>query len=656
MKIFYASQSFYPNIGGVSTYLLNLAKEMSNKGNEVTEVHLRPSGELPTAEIKGITIHRVPKEPIDAEIMQGYSTFKETVYKECLSNIKEFTQDCEQIEGYEDFNKVNQYFGDQLRVLLEQDTPDIVHIHDFQLLFSYKYVPRGIPCILTWHIPFIADMSKALGDFLVKHLSEYDKVIFSSPEYIEAAVKAGLDREKTKLIYPIANTELFKPRSVDSAEVKKKYGIPINAKIILSVTRVDPKSGLKQLISALPKILEKEPNTVLVFVGGDSMSNKLSNSRQQLKQEILDLIVQLDLQDNVIWTGTIDYFNLPELYNSVDVVALCSKNEGFGLAVTEGMACGNPVVGTNVGGIPLQVKDGENGYLVRVGDVNQTADCILNILSNEALHDAMSKRSLEIVEEKFKLEAGITKHAVLYNELKGLKDDFHKIRYLNADDVKGIITDLDGTITDGSSKPQFDPTDYDAGLMKQLGDLEMDLFLATGRDITYVKDLVQHFKVWRAVIAENGAIVYFTLTKKTITVDSEDMKKARKIVSNMNLKSCTVGEVLVSIRKEDEDLVKNKLGDLAIDLNFITNIDEVMVLPKGVDKGMGVCLAMRYLDVDMEETVVIGDGENDIDMFLNPGFKVALLNAVPKLKQLANQVSEQPSFAGVKEILKALDS
>ena len=66
MKIYYASQSFYPHIGGVSTYLLNLCKEMVKNGNEVIEVHLRPSGEENQDEIKGVSIFRVPKEPIDS--------------------------------------------------------------------------------------------------------------------------------------------------------------------------------------------------------------------------------------------------------------------------------------------------------------------------------------------------------------------------------------------------------------------------------------------------------------------------------------------------------------------------------------------------------------------------------------------------------------
>ena len=173
MKIYYASQSFYPHIGGVSTYLLNLAREMLKNGNDVVEVHLRPSGELHEGEIKGIEVHRVPREPIDREIMEKYSRFKEVLYKECHYNVREFTKAHHLMDGYEEFNKVNEYFGEQLKQLLEENPADVVHIHDFQLLFAYKYVPRGTPLILTWHIPFIAGMSQHLSRFLsLIHISE----------------------------------------------------------------------------------------------------------------------------------------------------------------------------------------------------------------------------------------------------------------------------------------------------------------------------------------------------------------------------------------------------------------------------------------------------------------------------------------------------
>ncbi|MFC1742054.1 glycosyltransferase [Nanoarchaeota archaeon] len=654
MKICYASQSFYPHIGGVSTYLLNLAKEMVDKGNDVTEVHLRVAGEEHEAHIKGIEIYRVPRDPIDKELMAEYSKFKEKVYKECHYNKKEFTTSPHEIEGFTEYNQINEFFGEQLNEILKERPADIVHIHDFQLLFAYKYVPRGTPCILTWHIPFIENMSKPLSEFLITHMKEYDKIIFSSEEYIKAAVSAGLPEEKTELIHPMANTEIFRPLDVNKEEVREKYKIPKDSKVILCVQRVDPKSGHEHLIRSMPDILKSIPDAKLVFVGGESMSNKISTGRQKLKQDVLDLIRQLRIEESVIWTGTIDYYDLPEVYNAVDVVTLCSKNEGFGLVVSEGMACGKPVVGTKVGGIPIQVKDNTNGFLVGVDDHRATAEAITKILQDKELNERLSKGALDTVEKNFKIERGIEKHLMLYNNVMKSKDEFLEIEYLDASEIQGIITDLDRTITDEPAKPYFDPKDYDRALLKELEDTEISLFLSTGRTIHYVKKLCKHFKVWRCVIAENGAVIYIPSTEKTITLNTSYMTKVKKIVREMNLPGTTIGKVIASIDAKNESLVKDKLGKLADEVDYSRNVNEIMIIPKGVDKGVGVRLAMRYLNINLDDTIVIGDGENDIPMFLNPGFKIALANAYPELKKFANSVTKKPSIEGIREVMSKL--
>ncbi|MBU1030878.1 MAG: glycosyltransferase [Nanoarchaeota archaeon] len=655
MKIYYASQSFYPHIGGVSTYLLNLCKQMVNIGNEVVEVHLRPSGEVNSEEIKGIKVLRVPRDPIDPNIMEQYSKFKEAVYSEChYSTKKGFSKPYDQMEGFLEFNKVNEYFGEGISNLLEQNHADIVHIHDFQLLFAYKFVPRGTPLILTWHIPFHEGMSKYLSNFLIKHLNEYDKVVFSSKEYSKAAVKAGLIKDKVEIIYPIANTELFKKMNVNKDAVRNKYNIPADAKVIMCVQRVDPKSGHEQLVKALPKVLKKVSNAVLVFVGAESLSNKLSNSRAKLFNKVTEMIKDLGIEKNVIFAGNIDYNILPELYNSVDLVALTSKNEGFGLAVTEGMACGNPIIGTKVGGIPIQVKDGKNGFLLEPGDYIGTAKAIIKILTDDNLREKMGEKSLEIVDENFKMEVGVENHVRLYTKVRQMKDEFNKLEYLVPSDIKAIIMDFDRTITDKPPKKEFDANDIDKDLMKEMKKIDIDMILSTGRRIQYVRKLCKRFKVWRCAVAENGAVIYFPKTRKTITFNTFYMTKAKRFICEMNLPETTIGKVIASIKSEHEDKVREKLGKYADNVDFIRNTDEIMVVPQGVDKGVGIRLATRYMNIDLNNTIVVGDGENDVELFLNPGFKIALKNSHEKLKELANQVMDKPSISGFKQILKTI--
>jgi glycosyltransferase involved in cell wall biosynthesis/hydroxymethylpyrimidine pyrophosphatase-like HAD family hydrolase len=651
MKICYASQSFYPHIGGVSTYLLNLAKEMVERGNEVIEVHLRPSGGASREDIKGVEVHRVPREPIDRKLMLRYSRFKEAVYAECHHNEKRFSSPYHQMHGFLEFNRVNEFFGEEIREILRENPADIVHIHDFQLLFAYKYVPRGTSLILTWHIPFISNMSRELSHFLVRHMNEYDRVVFSSPDYIKAAVRAGLVKSKAELIYPICNTRLFRRLDINPEDIRRKYGIPVKSKIILSVQRVDVKSGHEQLIRAMPEVLKAVPDAALVFVGSHSMSNKLSKDRQVMAQRIRKLVRELKLSRKVLFLDNIDYHELPAVYNSVELVALCSRNEGFGLSITEAMSCGRPIVGTKVGGIPLQVKSGKNGFLVDVGDTETTAKRLVQLLSDEKLRQKMGIAAALVVKNKFSIESGIEKHAMLYNRLLWDKNELNRIEYLA--DIKGIVTDLDRTITDKPAGKFFKDSDFDRGLLEQMQASGTDLFLATGRDFRYVSALSKHFPIWRCIICENGAVLHFLRTKKTITIDTEDMARARRILAFFP--GITIGKVLISFPWQQYQAITSKLGKLKNRLTITKNVDEGMILPIGVDKGLGVRVALSYLNIDLNKTIVIGDGENDIDMFLNPGFKIALSNAHPKLKRLAHQVTQNPSTKGVREILKKLN-
>jgi len=103
---------------------------MVNLGNEVIEVHLRPAGEENYEEIEGIKVHRVPREPIDKELMVEYSKFKEAVYKGSHYNTKG-KNNIEEWDGFSAFNTINEFFGEAIQELLEQEPADIVHIHDF---------------------------------------------------------------------------------------------------------------------------------------------------------------------------------------------------------------------------------------------------------------------------------------------------------------------------------------------------------------------------------------------------------------------------------------------------------------------------------------------------------------------------------------------
>ncbi|MBI4143257.1 glycosyltransferase, partial [Candidatus Woesearchaeota archaeon] len=512
------------------------------------------------------------------------------------------------------------------------------------MLLIYKNIPRGIPVILTWHIPFIDSISKHLKQFLIRHMKEFDKVIFSCEEYAKSAIKAGLPREKTEIIHPIANTSLFRPKKYGN-RLKNMYKIPHDCKLILCVQRIDSKSGHIQLIRAMSNIIKKFQKARLMFVGGKSLTSKISKEREKYEQEVYDLIKSLNLEKYVIFTGNMDYEKLPMYYNSADIVALTSKNEGFGLAVTEGMACGKPIIGTNVPGIAHQVKDGINGFLIEVGDFEKTADRILELLRNEKLRERMGKESLRIAKTKFGMSIGIDKHYQIYRSLVKEKADL-RLEKIKLEDVSAIITDFDRTITDM-------PGIIDESVLKELESLNKPLILVTGRTIGYVKNLYRKFPIWDCIVAENGSCVYFPSSGLFWNFTSDKFEEAKRILRKSGFPA-SFGNAVISVSKMLESRLKKVLQSVINYIGFRTNVDEVMVLPRGVDKGISIKLVLSYMGIDPKKTIIIGDGENDIDLFVNPGFKVAVANADARLKLFADEVTEKPSTKGILEIIEKL--
>jgi len=643
MKIFFASQSFYPHIGGVSTYLLHLGRELQKRGHEVAEIHLRPSGEDSFEEIKGIQVYRVPKEPLNNELIQGFMKFKESVWNAC-HGFGGFEEEASEMPGFKEYHEMNEIIAQQLDELLQKEPAEIVDIHDFQLLYLYKGIPRGTPLLLRWHIPFLEDMSPQLKKFIIDHMKEYDCVVFSSNEYIENAVKAGLPREKTALLFPVANTDLFKP-TAPNLEFRKKFGLE-KSKIILCAQRIDVKSSHEQLIKALPLILKKVPDAKLVFVGGKSLTTKISNLRKKYEDAVHKLIKDLKLEKNVVFTGTIIHEELPSVYSTADVSALTSKTEGFGLAVTEAMACGKPVVGTRTGGIALQIKDGVNGFLVGVNEIEETANAIVKLLTDDKLNKKMGEASLKIVEENFSLSKNVENHIKQYHKILRKKSEWG-LRMMKLEEVKALITDFDRRLTDH-------PGEINEAVIKKMKSLKKPLILVTGRPFKYVYNLYQKFPVWECIVSENGAAIYFPKKDQLITFASNTVKEAAKIIENARIKS-TRGLNIISVSMKDASKVKKLLRPHSKRLTYKVNVDELMILPTGVDKGIGTKVALNHLNIEPEKIIIVGDAKNDIDLFNVPGYRVAVANADKELKAIADYTTKNPSSSGVIEVVEELE-
>ncbi len=166
------------------------------------------------------------------------------------------------------------------------------------------------------------------------------------------------------------NLEQFKPVSKESARQYLGFG---NDKIILFVGRIDPLKGIDKLIKAIPYLQNIQGLRIVVIGGGE-------HSQREIEQ-LQKLSCNLSIQDSVTFLGLIKHEQLPYFYSAADACVIPSYYESFGLVALESLACGTPVVATDVGNLKSVIRQGETGYVITDNAPHHLADKIALLLS-----------------------------------------------------------------------------------------------------------------------------------------------------------------------------------------------------------------------------------------------------------------------------------
>jgi len=199
-----------------------------------------------------------------------------------------------------------------------------------------------------------------------------DRIIAATPvekEYLTHLYTAT--PERIEVIPCGVNLQLFYPRGKRIS--RQRLGLT-DDKVLLFVGRIDPLKGINQLIKALP-LLQNGQKRRLLIVGGDEDSRAEIATLQGLTQE-------LKVQDSVSFLGTIKHEQLPYYYSAADLCVMPSYYESFGMVALEALACGTPVVATDVGALKSIIRQGETGYVVTDNSPRQLAGQIELLLNH----------------------------------------------------------------------------------------------------------------------------------------------------------------------------------------------------------------------------------------------------------------------------------
>jgi len=220
-----------------------------------------------------------------------------------------------------------------------------------------------------------------------------------------------VSRNKVEVIYSSIDVYQYEEYLKKEKEIKKEMGFKKEERIVLFVGMLDPRKGPQFLAKAAPYIFQKMPNTKIVFIGSDLGFKKK-----------LETLVK-NIRERVIFTGGISDELLRKYYTVCDVLAFPSitERECMGMSMKEAMACGKPVVGFSVGGIPEAIIDGETGYLVQPRNEKMLAEKIIKVLKgNERwrMKNACIKRAKELfdIEISARKEEEVLKECIAYSK------------------------------------------------------------------------------------------------------------------------------------------------------------------------------------------------------------------------------------------------
>ena len=269
---------------------------------------------------------------------------------------------------------------------------DIIHVHYAipHAISGYlaKQIlgPKAPKLITTLHGTDITLVGQHPSFYAVTKFSmEVSDALTTVSKYIVDRTKEsfGITKE-IKVIPNFVDETRFKPDQEGCD--RSDFALP-NEKIIVHMSNYRPVKNTSDVIKIFDTINRRLPSKLILVGDGPDAPN------------ILSMANEMGLKDRVIFLGGQDM--VESVLCKADLFLLPSASEAFGLAALEAMACGVPVVGSIVGGIPELVIDGQTGYLEPIGDVGAMARRSMEILTDKDLHEKMSSNARKVTLDKF---------------------------------------------------------------------------------------------------------------------------------------------------------------------------------------------------------------------------------------------------------------
>jgi glycosyltransferase involved in cell wall biosynthesis len=363
-----------PGEGSVPTVVYNIAKHTAKKGHEVIVLERKWVGTDYEDERDGIKFIRfdlkicsnVSNEEIVYDLIKKPKGILRFIADRCLFALK-----TNNLLRHDDFDIIHVHLPFAANILvnlnkkLREKIVYTAHVGEERKRFG---LDPSAPLLLKLFLPDL---------YLMKRVRK--GVVLNEP-LKEKLVEKGVPEEKLEVIPNGVNVEDFNVSEEEVERVRRKYGL--EGIVVMFAGTVTPRKGVLELMKAAELLNRRD--VLFLLVGNLDLDKEYA-------RKVMEYAKCKGI--NAKFTGFVPYEDLKALYSACDVFVLPSLEEGHGLALTEAMASGKPLIGLNVGGISMQIRDGWNGFLVEPGNVKQLAEKIQYLVENEEERMKMGRNS-----------------------------------------------------------------------------------------------------------------------------------------------------------------------------------------------------------------------------------------------------------------------
>lgn len=385
--------------GGQNVYVSEIARQLAHMGHEIDIFTRRDASSLPdivicSSRVRVIHINAGPPRHVQKEALLPYmDAFANEMIKFMRHSLKNY---------------------------------DLVHANFFMSGYVAIVIKRtlGIPFVITFHaLGKVRRLHQGNNDRFPPERSAIEKevmdeaaaVIAECPQdQIDLVTLYAVDAPKIVVIPCGVNPSEFYP--VPKREARARIGAKAQERIVLQLGRLVPRKGIETTIRGFSELIHVHRiKARLLVVGGDSL---YPNPRLTPELGRLQLIAkECKVADVVVFSGARPRCELKYYYSAANAFVSTPWYEPFGITPLEAMACGTPVIGSNVGGIKYSVSEGKTGFLVRPEDPTAVGDRLARLFNDDELQQELARNSVQHINERFTWSKVCMNLAALYLSL-----------------------------------------------------------------------------------------------------------------------------------------------------------------------------------------------------------------------------------------------